>query len=272
MTGPERRPDFLGIAFGAVVVLALLAVVARVTVFDPDRASGLSERQQQADSRITAAPEGPRVIAERRMGGLMQPDPADPLYYDGPRDLEPAAAHEPAEIAIPKLGLSSALLRLDKRADNRMEVPGDFGLAGWYVRGPSPGQTGPAVIVGHLDSRNGPAIFSRLDELAPGDAILVRRGDSQLVRFKVTRTEDYDKDQFPTQQVYGNTAGPELRLITCGGEFDYSQRSYRRNLVVYAALDPEAAPPTPSGSEDGWVEQPASPAPSPTSQPDDGGP
>ncbi len=112
--------------------------------------------------------------------------------------------------------------------------PSDFARAGWFTGSPAPGATGPAVIAGHVDSRQGPAVFFRLAELEPGDEVLVDRADGTTVRFTVTSVDRYPKDEFPTEQVYGPTPRAELRLITCGGEFDPDERSYRDNVVVSA--------------------------------------
>jgi sortase (surface protein transpeptidase) len=116
-----------------------------------------------------------------------------------------------------------------------LEAPGDYGTAGWFVEGPQPGQPGPAVVAGHVDSEGGPAVFYRLAETAVGAEVIVRRQDAAPVRFAVTRVEQYPKDAFPTAAVYGPVPGPELRLITCGGTFDRQSGSYRDNIVVYAA-------------------------------------
>jgi len=92
------------------------------------------------------------------------------------------------------------------------------------------------VIAGHVDSHKGPAVFFRLAELADGDEVFVDRADGTTARFPVTSVDRYPKDRFPTEQVYGPTTRAELRLITCGGEFDADARSYRDNVVVSAAL------------------------------------
>jgi len=110
-------------------------------------------------------------------------------------------------------------------------------VAGWYALGPRPGEPGSAVILGHVDSKeDGPAVFFRLRELRRGDQIRVRRADGSTVRFVVQRTEQYDKQRFPTDDVYYPTLTPGLRLVTCGGEFDATARSYRSNIIVFAAV------------------------------------
>ncbi len=108
-------------------------------------------------------------------------------------------------------------------------------MAGWYAGGPSPGDAGPAVIVGHLDGDRGPAVFWRLGQLRPGDAIVIRRADSSAVRFLVAAVSRYKRSAFPSDRVYGATGVPELRLITCGGLFNPITRQYSDNLVVFAS-------------------------------------
>jgi sortase (surface protein transpeptidase) len=102
------------------------------------------------------------------------------------------------------------------------------------VRGAVPGEPGPTVVAGHVDSRTGPAVFYRLDELAAGDRVEVTRSDGQVFVYRVVTVESHPKNAFPTGRVYGPTPGPELRLITCGGDFDRSSRHYLDNVVVMA--------------------------------------
>jgi sortase (surface protein transpeptidase) len=113
-------------------------------------------------------------------------------------------------------------------------VPDSTSVAGWYTGSSRPGAVGPAVIVGHIDSRVGPGVFYRLAGLRRGDRVYVRRADGTLAAFRVTSVSTYPKDAFPTQAVYGPTPDAELRLITCGGAFDPSTGSYLSNVVVYA--------------------------------------
>ena len=141
----------------------------------------------------------------------------------------------PTRLRIPSLGVDTALvdLRLDDKG--ALEVPKDFHVAGWYADGTRPGDAGPAIIAGHVDSKQGPAVFFRLHELKVGDTIEVAR-DERWLAFRVVDLERYPKDQFPTDKVHGPTPGAELRLITCGGAFNSQTRSYRDNVVVYAIL------------------------------------
>ena len=147
----------------------------------------------------------------------------------------------PVRVDIPAIGVSSSLVRLGLNPDRTMEVPGDFQVAGWFTGGPQPGQLGPAVIAGHVDSRTGPAVFYRLHDLRPGDQIRVVRADRRVVRFEVDSLTSYRKRSLPTEAVYGATTAPVLRLITCAGTFDRSSGSYRDNLVVSATRVPDGA-------------------------------
>ena len=147
----------------------------------------------------------------------------------------------PVRVEIPAIGVSSSLVRLGLNPDRTMEVPGDFQVAGWFTGAPQPGQLGPAVIAGHVDSRTGPAVFYRLRDLRPGDQIRVVRADRRVVRFKVDSLASYPKQSLPPDAVYGATTTPALRLITCAGSFDRSSRSYRDNLVVSATRVPDGA-------------------------------
>ena len=105
----------------------------------------------------------------------------------------------------------------------------------WYKRGPRPGAPGPAVLIGHLDSRTGPAVFYRLRELHPGDEILIRQRGGPTTNFIVGRLERHPKTALPTNRIWLTTSKPLLRLITCGGSFSHVTHHYRDNLIVYAA-------------------------------------
>lgn len=151
------------------------------------------------------------------------------------RGLPPS---EPAEIRIPKIGAVSSLVPLGLNADETVEVPPvDQPMqAGWYRYARTPGEAGPAVVLGHVDGNRQPGIFFRLRELVAGDEILVSRKDGTTATFRVHKAEQVAKDSFPAEAVYGDTDAPELRVITCGGGYDQAARSYRDNVIVYATL------------------------------------
>jgi sortase (surface protein transpeptidase) len=157
--------------------------------------------------------------------------PPAPVVLDSPAT---GPVVPPARLSVPAIGVDTPLTQIGVDAAGALVPPADFGVAGWFAAGPAPGDVGPAVLAGHVDNRSGPAVFFRLEDLAPGDEVLVTRSDGQTVRFTVTRVAAYPKSAFATAEVYGPTPGPELRLITCGGTFDHSRRSYTDNVVVYA--------------------------------------
>lgn len=165
--------------------------------------------------------------------------PAAPAAADAAAEDAVAEEGLPAdlsatEVVLPTLGVRSRLVGLDVGPGGALEPPADPAVAGWYRRGGVPGEPGPTVVVGHVDSHTGPAVFYRLDELAPGDRVEVARSDGRTFAYEVVTVEQYPKTAFPTARVYGPTPGPELHLITCGGDFDRRSRHYRDNVVVTA--------------------------------------
>ena len=146
----------------------------------------------------------------------------------------------PMAISIPAIGVQSSLQPLGLNGDGTIEAPPagpHYDEAGWYEYSPTPGEVGPAIIEGHVDSATrGPSVFYRLGALKPGDAIEVTRADHTMAVFTVTGVRQYEKAAFPTEAVYGNTDFAALRLLTCGGKFDRSTHSYLANTVVFASL------------------------------------
>ena len=158
----------------------------------------------------------------------------------------PAAPREPSlrrsspvSVAIPAIGVRSPLLRLGLNPDGTMAVP-DLATsadeAAWYEYSVTPGQIGTAVIEGHVDSEVGPAVFFRLGALHPGDHIDVALADGMTAVFRVTGVREYTKIDFPTEMIYGPTHYSSLRLVTCGGTFDYATGHYLSSVVVFASL------------------------------------
>ncbi|MCH7789396.1 MAG: class F sortase [Acidobacteria bacterium] len=140
----------------------------------------------------------------------------------------------PVRVRVPEIDVNAEIVDLGLNPDGTLEVPQNFDQTGWYTGRSTPGSVGPSVVVGHVDSTNGPAVFFRLRELDVGDTIEIDRSDGLVATFRVSRIEFVDKDEFPTDLVYGHTDEPTLRLITCGGDFDRSARSYESNLLVFA--------------------------------------
>jgi LPXTG-site transpeptidase (sortase) family protein len=212
-------PSAARLRAAAIVATGLALVVGLVIA---TRGTGPASDAPAADP--TAVPAAPAVPVAA---------PAAPGTSSGDQQ-DPPATLKATDVALPTVGVRSTLVGLDVRPDGALQAPADPAVAGWYVRGAAPGEPGPTVIAGHVDSRSGPAVFYRLDELKPGDRVEVTRSDGQVFAYRVATVEQHPKNDFPTARVYGPTPGPELRLITCGGDFDRHSRHYRDNVVVTA--------------------------------------
>jgi sortase (surface protein transpeptidase) len=156
--------------------------------------------------------------------------------------------HRPERVHIASIGVDATIIDLGLNPDRTLEVPEDIRLTGWWTGRSVPGEEGPSIVVGHVDSAAaGPGVFWRLRELNIGDVIHIERSDGSISEFRVIETELVLKDEFPTEKVYGSTEGSQLRLITCGGSFDQSARSYLGNVIVYAEhVGTTQTPPPPS--------------------------
>jgi sortase (surface protein transpeptidase) len=144
---------------------------------------------------------------------------------------------KPTRLLIPAIDVdTTAVIELGLNPDRSLEVPPDATTVGWYTRAPTPGERGPAVLAAHVDWKGQEGAFFDLHEMKPGDEIIVERADGRTARFAVRRVERHPKDQFPTTQVYGAVDTPQLRLITCGGDFNNATRSYRDNIIVFADM------------------------------------
>ncbi len=148
----------------------------------------------------------------------------------------PQQVPAPTGLIIPSIGVRSGLVHLGLTSSGALQVPASIAVAGWYTGSARPGATGSAVIAGHIDSVSGPGVFFRLRLLRPGDRVYVRRADGSLAVFQVTAVHSYLKSNFPTDAVYGPEPDAQLRLITCGGTFNFATGHYLSNVIVYAAL------------------------------------
>ena len=172
--------------------------------------------------------------------------PADPTPATGAAPVQDAIAPTsavvrarvtPTSLEIPAIGVNTGELDdLGLTPSGAMDVPEGASTAGWFALSPVPGEVGPSVLAAHVNYDGVPGVFARLHEMKVGDTAVVRRSDGTPVRFTAYRVERFSKSAFPTADVYGNTAGPELRLITCGGDFDRAAHSYRDNVVVFARM------------------------------------
>ncbi len=184
------------------------------------------DRQASQASRVDHQPgnDGPAAQAKGPPGRIT----------GAARRAKALTVAKPAWLVIPAIGVSSTLVRLGLTAQRTLQVPPTAAVAGWYAGSPRPGQIGSAIIAGHIDSRLGPGVFYRLSSLRRGRYIYVIRTDHTVGVFEVTAVHLYAKAQFPATTVYGPVPDSELRLITCGGTFDYATGSYLSNVVVYA--------------------------------------
>ncbi|MDX2404813.1 class F sortase [Streptomyces microflavus] len=154
-----------------------------------------------------------------------------------PASHVPLVPSRPLKVAIPAIFIEAPVTGLGLDTKGRLGAPplSKPKLTGWYEKGPSPGENGTALLVGHRDTRTGPAIFLNLNALRRGDKVNVVRADRKTAVFTVDAVKTYTKDKFPDDKVYGETGRPELRLLTCGGRFD-EKAGYSANVVVFAHL------------------------------------
>ncbi|WP_298457391.1 class F sortase [uncultured Cellulomonas sp.] len=249
MSDHRRHDGRSRILAAAAVVLAVAGALALVLGLRGGPA------EMPTSPPLAASTEGPSDAAGSPPAAAADGsgDRADPVGPGGAaRDAAPTAAEtaplpelgpilpasEPVSLTIPAIGVASDTLeRLDVGPDGVLPAPTDFALPGWHTRGPNPGQLGPAVIAGHVDGPDGPAVFIRLGELQPGDEVQVGRADGTVATFVIDEVGRYAKADFPTSLVYGNTTDrAEIRLITCGGAFDRSTGHYVDNIVAFGHL------------------------------------
>jgi hypothetical protein len=224
------------VATVAAVLLALLSVGLIIGM----TRSGGSKSAAPGRPTVSSSPAlTPSHVASPARGSAVGRIPPIPGGPSGPAHAAPpakASASPPVHLTVPSIGVDSSLESLGLLADKSLAPPTQWGEAGWYAGGVRPGDPGPAVIAGHVDSRNGPAVFFRLRDLRPGAPVYVTTQTGRVLRFLVDTSQQYPKDHFPTEAVYGPTPLPVLRLITCTGAFDAAAHSYLDNLVVTAHL------------------------------------
>ena len=225
--GPRSR-----LVVGAAAAVAAVAVLATVVAFTTSGghhhgASGPSS------TSVTSASTTYQTTARAQFvpsAGAKLQVPVDP-----PKAA--AVPSAPVRVQVPSLHITSSLESLGLLPDGTMKPPSKWGEAGWYSAGTYPGAVGPAIIAGHIDSKNGPGIFLDLGQIKVGARVVVTTKTKQTFRFTVTDIKQYPKDKFPVAVVYGPTPVATLRLITCTGTFNRATHHYRDNLVVTSVLD-----------------------------------
>jgi len=216
------------------MVVGLILLVAVGSVAAESLASGRIGAEAEAYAPLVAdtGPLAAGVDPSAAAAGLAPAD-QDPVAI---QPQTAAAGVVPAHISIPVIGVEADLVDLVRDADGVLIPPDELLAAGWYSGSVVPGDIGPSVIAGHVDDTETAGVFARLRDLKSGDLIEARLSDGSLVTFSVDRTEDVAKSAFPTDEVYGATPTPQLRLITCNGPYDFGIHHYSNNLVVFASM------------------------------------
>ena len=181
-----------------------------------------------ASSRSTTGASSSSSVHEGAAGGIQEPDAG--------RTTAPQAGVIVTHVSIPAIGVSSDIELLTLDSTGALLPPVDFNRAGWYSGGVIPGQIGPAIIAGHIDSVTAPAVFANLHKMTPGMKILVSLSNGTVLTFAADRSQVAPKTQFPSSSVYGTVPTPQLRVITCDGTFNTATGHYDDNLVVFATL------------------------------------
>ncbi len=234
------RTRFLVVAVAVITVVAgALGILALNDLLGPTSSEAAVAPRETGD---TAPEPGRGATTDRSVtparGQLATPSPGSlPPQGSGPAAWPTRAEVNgvPVRVSASAIDLDTPLIDLGTNADGSIEVPVSAADVGWLTSSAVPGGVGPAVLAGHVDSRAGPGVFYRLREMAAGDRVFVTLSDGAVHEFEVTRTLTVGKDEFPTQDVYGPVPDAQLRLITCGGEFDQQRRSYEDNVVVFAS-------------------------------------
>lgn len=199
----------------------------------PSALAGPAAHRAAADSAAARAVPGPdqKPKAQPRPGATAKPTPRS---APSPAPLTRSRA---TSLSVPAITIEAPVMDLTLDRTGKLGTPPveNPRIVGWYAGGPSPGEPGTAIVVGHRDTRTGPAVFINLDSLAPGNTVRVARADGRVAVFTVDKVRTYAKEDFPDREVYSSTRRPELRLLTCGGSFD-PKKGYEANVVVFAHL------------------------------------
>lgn len=235
-TSSQRdRRGLIAAAVTALLLIAGLAAIARGVAGGAGAAPPQPAAPASAAPSPPARPTGPTPTPAGGAASATSRAPAEPPTTDFGPLMGPS---KPVGLRIPAIGLATTgVVDLGLDATGKLEAPKDFDRTGWYAAGPTPGEFGPFVIGGHVDSKSGPAVFYRLGALVKGDKVMVTREDGSVATFVIDKVDRYAKAEFPTALVYGNTTNrAEIRLITCGGAFDRATGHYVDNIVAFGHL------------------------------------
>ncbi|MBX6386700.1 MAG: class F sortase [Microbispora sp.] len=220
----------------AIVGLVIVLVGVVMIVSNPDEytapaRSTLKVAAPQGGLAPSVGPGGPGQPLTQAVATAPPPLPKIP----------PAPAMQPStpkRLVIPKIGVNAPIKSVGLDRNGAIQTPpiNNPNLVGWYRGGPTPGEAGPAVMLGHKDTTTRSAVFARLHELQYGDKIEVYRLDGTVAVFTVGGVEQANKETFPTDRVYGHADDAELRLITCGGTYNRVTGHYVDNVIVYALM------------------------------------
>lgn len=235
----RRRRDRVMIAAATLVVLAIATIA--LTTF-------LSDRHRHSVTALVP-PTPPSPVDTSSGGGSLVPGRSGPLpaTTTPPRPRRPITCGSarrtgidaPDRVCVPGIGVDASVMELGLNPDRTVQVPplSRVGDAGWYRYSALPGDAGPTVILGHVDSAQyGEGVFYRLGQLQRGDSVVVSRGDGMVATYRIDKVDQVAKNRFPTAAVYGRTSNAQIRLVTCGGRFDASNGNYLDNIIVFGTL------------------------------------
>ncbi|MGW2051444.1 class F sortase [Streptomyces sp. NPDC001858] len=227
-TPPSTSPEPGSSRAGVTMLCAAAAVILALNLFGGGNDTSTTDASRPPHAPPAAAPvPGTRAPATASSGAAADA----PMGKHLPRS-------RPVRLLIPKISVDAPFTDLAIGPSGRLDAPpaNDVNLVGWHADGPSPGEAGTAIIAGHVDTKTSPAVFAGLSELAKGDLVHVRRADGGKATFRVDSVETFEKDDFPSERVYADTAEAQVRLITCAGAYDRRAKDYTENLVVFAHL------------------------------------
>ncbi|HEV2639321.1 MAG TPA: class F sortase [Actinocrinis sp.] len=232
MRGRHARPKFLATTNRAILTSVGVAGLGVAVYAGVNLGTGSAGPAASATQSLSAVPSAGNLGVASTGTAVPTPSASSPT-------AQPTAPVVPVSVSIPSIKVQTTLQMLNLDAAGALNPPTNQTQAGWYTGSSLPGQAGPSVIAGHIDSVDGPAVFYRLSLLKPGDTVTVTLSDQSTVVYQVTAVASYPKNDFPTMSVYGPVPDPELRLITCGGGF--ANGHYLNNTVVYATLVSQSA-------------------------------